>query len=132
MTRVIQMKSFERFLSVMIERLANLVPAAKLRAMKQLNPQRIYVENVRSIFGTPTWVARLVCETAVKHGIFVKNVQILCPDGAVAETVPASKAIPLNVRCWEEHEGDLEQVKVSTDGLQRLEVYALSTSVGDF
>lgn len=47
--------------------------------MEQTDPERIYVENIRSFFGFPYRVAFLLCEAAVKEGIFEKRVGLACP-----------------------------------------------------
>ena len=50
------------------------------RLIEQLDPQRIYPENIRSFFHVPMGVAKWLCERAVKEGIFEKRVGFLCPN----------------------------------------------------
>jgi hypothetical protein len=117
------MLSSKRFLQIISERL--IATPARLKVFSALDTQRIYVENVRALLGTTTWIARQICETAVRQGLFVKRIQILCPDGAVALTVDDEKAIPEEVQCWQEQDGDLEPVSERTERLDRLEFYQL-------
>lgn len=44
------------------------------------NPQRIYVENIRSYFNTSTVVASTLCKMAVKDGKFIKKTGVICPN----------------------------------------------------
>jgi len=90
-----------------------------------LDTQHIYVENVRALLGTNTWIARQICETAVRQGLFAKRIQILCPDGVVAVTVDDEGAVPPEVQCWREIDGELEPVTEPTERLDRLVFYQL-------
>jgi hypothetical protein len=96
----------------------------RVKALSQVNPQRIYVENIRSVLGTSTWVAKQICETAVRQGIFVKRIQLLCPGGE-AYTVDNGVPVPKTIRCHKEVDGETEEYIETTDHLQRLEFYAL-------
>ncbi len=100
-----------------------LATPARLRAFSSLRPQRIYVENVRSLLGTNSWIAKQICETAVRQGIFIKRVQVLCPDGSVAITVDDVEDIPATVNCRKEVDGETEDTIEPTDRLDRLEFY---------
>ena len=117
------MLSSKRFLKIISDRLV--ATPARLKVFSALDTQRIYVENVRALLGTSTWIARQICETAVRQGLFVKRIQVLCPDGAVALTVDDEKAVPEEVQCWREVDGELEPVAERTERLDRLEFYQL-------
>lgn len=117
------MQSSTRLLKIISDRL--IATPARLKAFSALDTQHIYVENVRSLLGTNTWVARQICETAVRQGLFIKRIQVLCPDGAVAVTVDNEKAVPEEVQCWREVDGELEPKMERTARLNRLEFYQL-------
>jgi predicted RNA-binding Zn-ribbon protein involved in translation (DUF1610 family) len=51
---------------------------SKGRIIQSTNPSRIYVENVRSFFGIPTSMARLLCSMAVKARFFNHRIGFLC------------------------------------------------------
>jgi transcription elongation factor Elf1 len=56
-------------------------PILKLgQLMASTDPDRIYVENVRSFFKLPKKVAWLLCEMAVKEGYFKKEIALTCPN----------------------------------------------------
>jgi hypothetical protein len=44
------------------------------------NPERIYLENVRSYYNTSTFMARTLCNMAVKDGKFIKMIGLQCPN----------------------------------------------------
>lgn len=98
----------------------------RMRAFRDLSPQRIYVENVRSLLGTNSWIAKQICETAVRQGLFVKRIEVLCPDGTVAVTVGNVDDIPATVQCRNEVDGETEETVEPTDRLDRLEFYQLA------
>jgi hypothetical protein len=113
----------KRFLKIISDHFV--ATPTRLKAFAALNPQRFYVENVRAILGTNTWIAKKICETAVRQGLFIKQIQVLCPDGGVAITVESEDAIPARVRCYREQDGELEEVMESTDHLKKMECYTL-------
>ncbi len=115
------MRLSKRFLTVIAENV--IATPRRLEALSKLDPQRIYVENVRAVLGTNSWIARTICETAVRQGIFRKRVQILCPDGSVAKTVPDRRSIPPTVRCWREVDGEVEPFVEESARLDTLEFY---------
>ncbi|MFD2915085.1 hypothetical protein [Psychroserpens luteus] len=71
-------------------------------SIKQLNPNRIYVENIRAILETTTKMAKLVCRTAVNKGYFKEMYSLECPNDS-CNTVVASydslKSIPKFIEC---------------------------------
>jgi len=44
------------------------------------DPDKIYVENIRSFFGVNTRIAKAMCEFAVRSGHFSKHVGYICPN----------------------------------------------------
>ena len=50
------------------------------RMIEQTNPNRIYVENVRSFFHIPSSVAKGLLDLAVRSGELEKRVGVLCPN----------------------------------------------------
>lgn len=51
----------------------------KADLLESLDPDRIYVENVRSFLNLPTRVAKLLCEMAVRERLFKRKYGIYCP-----------------------------------------------------
>lgn len=97
--------------------------AAKLAS---LNPDKFYVENVRSILGVSYAAAVGICETAVRQGLFERRVEVVCPDGAVAASADVEAHLPETVRCWHEAEGHLEAEELPTNSLEKKTFYRLN------
>jgi hypothetical protein len=74
----------------------------KRRLIEQLNPDRIYVENVRHIYNMPYFAAKVFCEMAVIDGIFEKKIGIECPNiecGRIVISVNDRKDLPKSIQC---------------------------------
>jgi hypothetical protein len=97
--------------------------SGRVEAIAKLNPDKIYVENVRSALGVSTGKAQQICETAVRQGVFDRYVEVLCPDGAVAACAKVESQLPAKVSCWTEREGELEEVEIPTNALAKTTFY---------
>ena len=94
--------------------------------LSALNPERIYLENVRSILNVSAFQARLICDTAVRRGLFRRELLVLCPDGSVGASAETPDKLPPTVPCWTEIDGNFERAEVQTSTLRTLEVFALN------
>lgn len=64
------------------------------------NPDRIYVENIRSFYNLTTPVAKTFCEMAVKENLFKKRVGVECPKcGKLIGHYASEIDIPENIVC---------------------------------
>jgi hypothetical protein len=97
----------------------------RLRALAKIDPKRIYVENIRAVVGSNTWIAKLICDTAVRQGIFKRKIQVMSRDGAVALTVSDHSQIPEHLTHLAIIAGDLEEVTERTDEMDLIEFYEL-------
>ena len=115
------MNSLTKFLRRISSRL--LLSPARLKAIETLDPSHIYVENVRSLFGISTSLAKRLCELAVRQGFLEKRIQVLCPDQAVADEAATEDQLLPEVRCWEDVQGNFQETLYPTSRLKRLEFY---------
>ena len=115
------MNSLTRFLRRISSRL--LLSPARLEAIEALDPSHIYVENVRSLFGISTSLAKRLCELAVRQGFLEKRIQVLCPDQTVADEAPTEEQLPAEVSCWEDVQGSYRETTYQTSRLKKLEFY---------
>jgi hypothetical protein len=110
--------------------ISNLIPGdpltGKEESLSRLNPNKIYVENVRSLLDVSHQRAVSFCEIAVRQGWFSRHVEVLCPDGSVVTSAINETELPKTVRCWKEENGNLEEVELDTDSLQKVTFYRLS------
>jgi hypothetical protein len=100
--------------------------SGKEEAIARLNPDKIYLENVRSVLGVSTARAARFCEIAVRQGLFRRGVEVVCPDGAVAASAETEADLPKTVRCWAEDKGNLEELEIETNSLPKITFYRLN------
>jgi hypothetical protein len=91
--------------------------------LAKLNPDKIYIENVRSLLGVPYSTALRFCETAVRQGFFTRRVEVLCPDNAVAASAASEAELPKLVRCWSEDDGHTVETELPTRDLKKVPFY---------
>ena len=118
------------------ERFSNIINELALRwigrradQLHELDPDKFYVENVRAVLGTPTWVAEKLCELGVRQGFFDQHIEVLHPSAgnAVAEA-NTEEELPTQVHIWVDEDGSLEEQIVPTAGLQKITYYSLHQS----
>jgi hypothetical protein len=89
-----------RFLQIIENSFIGKFAANKLAIIEKTDPDRIYVENIRSFFNFPTSLAKFYCELAVKKHVFNKKIAINCPHcGRVIKTVNKESEIPKKLSC---------------------------------
>ena len=117
---------FERFYSAIKRIFGGEFITGNLDALASLDPSRIYVENVRSVFGVSHTAAVRFCETAVRQGIFERLIEVRCPDGSVPTSAPTEDKLPDTVPCYTHTDGFLEVVYLPTSELPKTVFYRLS------
>ncbi len=101
--------------------------SGKEALLAELNPNKIYIESVRSILNVSHETARRICETAVRQGEFLRGIEVMCPSGAVAATAETEDKLPKVVRCWmEDSSGHSEEVELPTSTLRKTVFYRLN------
>lgn len=116
---------FQKF----FETISNLLPGrftGNLDALSRLNPQKMYVENVRSVFGVSERAAQRYCDTAVRQGVFSRFVEVRCPNGSVGATAESEDNLPETVHCWQEEDGDFTEAVLLTRELPKAVFYRLN------
>jgi hypothetical protein len=78
----------------------------KAKIVAETDPYRIYVENVRSFFGIPTKLARLICELAVRQDALIRRFAYYCPNKenhriVIVTDVPLAKDAKLHCELCE-------------------------------
>jgi hypothetical protein len=94
--------------------------------LSQLNPDKIYLENVRSILHVSATAASEVLEAAVRQGLLRRGVEVRCPDGYVAATADNGQELPETVNCWHEEDGRTQRVPLPTSELKKVTFYKLN------
>jgi hypothetical protein len=122
------MSLFDKFLKAISVVLPSGLTDKKARLLAQLDPHRIDVENVRSILGVSHAEAVKILETAVRQGVFEKQIDVRCPDGSIGASATTEDALPPTVPCWTDEEGFPEKVMLATHSLPRTISYRLHES----
>ena len=100
-----QMKQEIRILSLakFLDAISRWLPPQKRpeleAAIASLNPDKMYVENVRSVLGVSTETAVDACEAAVRQGLFRRRIEIISPDGSIATSASCEE----DPRCQSRH-----------------------------
>ena len=102
------------------------IPVGIEEALARLNPDKFYIENVRSILGVSHKRALQICESAVRQGLISRKVEVLCPDGSVAASAAVEAELPSIVTCWHQEAGHYEEVQLSTGPLVKVPFYQLN------
>ncbi len=64
------------------------------------DPNRIYIENIRSFYNIPFSFAKFFCELAVRENVFKRRIAVNCPEcGRVIMHVSTKVEIPDTVKC---------------------------------
>jgi hypothetical protein len=116
---------FQRFFETISEVLPDRL-LGDMDALARLNPEKFYVENVRSVLGVSTVTAQRICDTAVRQGVFRRFVEVVCPDGSVAASADHEESLPEMVRCWSEKDGQYEETMLPTHELRKAVFYRLN------
>ncbi|RZK33295.1 MAG: hypothetical protein EOO61_15560 [Hymenobacter sp.] len=89
-----------RFLEIIDRSFIGRFVQSRLNILEHTDPNRIYVENIRSFYGLPTFMAKFLCEMAVKEGLFAKRVGVECPnEGRLIMTADSVDKLPRVINC---------------------------------
>lgn len=90
----------EKLFSLIDKTRVGKIVADKQAIIEKTDPQRIYVENIRSFLHLPFSVAQFLCEMAVKERLFKKKVGVECPNcGRLIKTYSRINEIEQKVHC---------------------------------
>lgn len=117
-------------LTKFLETISRIIPgdmlSGKEEAIARLNPDKFYVENVRSVLGVSNHKAVQICESAVRQGLFRRGIEVLCPDGSIAASADAEAGLPSTVHCWSDEGAHPEEVELPTSSLPKIAFYRLN------
>lgn len=72
----------------------------KREQMVNTDPDKIYIENVRSFFGISSRLAKFFCDMAVRENLLIRRIGVLCPnDGNIIEIVDDLNDLPSYLVC---------------------------------
>lgn len=104
----------------------------KLNLIAAIDPDRIYVENIRSFYSLPTSVAKMFCEMAYKENLFKKNIAVECPNEScerVIEVYNTKQEIPDLLECEHCLLLEKDKYKFKKNEMNFVEFYQLNRNV---
>jgi hypothetical protein len=126
------MRLLRRLFQIISEVLPPGLSEKEAQQLSRLNPEKFYVENVRSLLNVSYSSAARICETAVRQGLFERRVEVKCPDGAVSASAENEAALPPTVRCWTLEEGQYTPVELPTRDLEKVTFYRINEKTDSF
>jgi hypothetical protein len=117
---------FEKFLNTIARRF----PSKRLppEVLAKLNPDKIYVENVRSLLDVSYSSAVEILEEGLRKGWLLSGFEVRCPDGTVAAIAETERELPPVVTCTGEEDGHPTEIEIPTNSLKTEKFYRLNDS----
>jgi len=99
----------------------------RLDLIKNTDPERIYVENIRSFYNLTTPIAKTFCEMAVRENLFKKRIGIECPNcDKLISHYSNGKEIPEKISCDNCQLLEREKYEYDKDEINELIFYQLN------
>lgn len=116
----------DRFLRLIDSPLIRRFVDRKRAAIEAIDPQRIYVENIRAFFGFPHGLTHVLLEAAVREGALERRIGVLCPhERHIVESFSSEEAVPEFVSCLACEAQGRENFEHARDDLARQTFYKL-------
>jgi hypothetical protein len=74
----------------------------KAKIIENTDPDRIYIENIRSFFNISSKLAKFLCDIAVRQGLFEKKIAVECINEdckRIIEVFNSSQELPEKLSC---------------------------------
>lgn len=72
--------SLKRFFQIIDKSFIGKAINKRIEIIGATDPNRIYVENIRSFYNIPLKAARFFCNMAVREKLFVRKIEVMCPN----------------------------------------------------
>lgn len=119
--------SFERFFTTIDNSPIGKLVARKKELVAQTDPERIFVENVRSFFNWPYSMAKLACDLAVREKVFLHRTAYLCKNEDCKRILVVTAAESEDIVTCEICEAlERNQFQFHLKELEPLDLYSLS------
>lgn len=102
----------------------------RLDVISATNPDRIYVENIRSFYNLNTPTAKTLCEMAVKENLFKRRIGVECPHcGKLITHYNSENDIPEKIVCDNCLMLENEKHEFKKSEISKIEFYQLNKAV---
>ena len=103
----------------------------RAQLIRGTDPERIYVENIRSFFNITTTLAKAFCEMAVKERLFRKRIGLECPTcKRLVLTVGLDEELPAVIRCEQCEANEEERYEFRIEEVRQIVFYQINRSHG--
>jgi len=105
----------------------------KEQKLLEIDPDRFYVENIRSFYNLTTPIARFLCELAVKQRLFNKRFGLMCPNdgcGCMIKSYAPGEQMDELLTCKNCEILGTVPYEFRSDSLDKMTYYQLRTKVG--
>lgn len=99
-----------------------------LQTIKGIDPGKIYVENIRSLYNTSRYNARLILEMAVQEGILERKIGIICKNSDCQRVIASYNSldeIPETITCSICESEEKDEYEFLTRDLEKVEFYKM-------
>jgi hypothetical protein len=115
-----------RFFEITDNSIVGRIVNGRASVLKDIDPDRIYVEKIRAFFGLSFPVAKFFCEMAVKQGFFTKHIGVECPnEGRLIKTFASGAELPEVIECLNCEVAGNERYVFETQDCAKVEFYKL-------
>lgn len=100
----------------------------KAELIEKTDPDRIYVENIRSFFNLPYGVAKKLCDMAVRQNYFKKKYGVYCKNDdckRIINVYNKLEDVPEKIECFICQANEKEQFIFDKSELEIVEFYQL-------
>jgi hypothetical protein len=100
----------------------------KAELIEKTDPDRIYVENIRSFFNLPYSTAKKLCDMAVRQNFFRKKYGVFCKNADCKRIISVynnMEDIPNEIECFVCEQNEKEQFVFDKSELEIVEFYQL-------
>lgn len=116
----------KRLLKIIDDSFIGDIISNKKEIMDRTDPDRIYIENIRSFFNTTFSIAKLLCEMAVKEKMFRKKIGVQCPNcGRIIKSFENENNIDKKFLCESCYHLENDKYEFSRDELKIITYYQL-------
>lgn len=102
----------------------------KMNIIENTNPNRIYLENIRSFYGITTPIARALCDMAVKENLFIKMHGIECPScSRIIDSAQFETSFPETIICHDCEMLERDRFEFQKSECNQISFYKLNSDV---
>lgn len=103
----------------------------QLELLEKMESDKLYIENVRSLFNISFENAKFLCDSGVKEGIFTKRIGLLCPNedcSRILLSINEKQEIPNEISCDGCEDMERDRSHFNSDELKQIIYYKFANT----